>query len=219
MSYAAIMVHFDAGPSAHRRLHLAVDLANRFQAALIGIAGKSYLPTFVPDGLTAGEDAGGERREMMDIVADIGAEFRASAKHAKDVEWRGRAEHVNDLVSNAARAVDLVIIGQESEFDDELHYKLDPGIVILSAGRPVLVVPDDVDSLAAQRIVLAWKDTRESRRAVRDALPFLKEAKGVMLAEIFERRTESESQSHLDDTANYLLRHGINVEAQAYLRT
>ena len=219
MSYAAIMVHFDAGPSAHRRLHLAVDLANRFQAALIGISGKSYLPTFVPDGLTAGEGAGSERREMMDIVADIGAEFRASAKHAKDLEWRGRAEHVNDLVSNAARAADLVIIGQESKLDDELHYKLDPGIVILSAGRPVLVVPDDVDSLAAQRIVLAWKDTRESRRAVRDALPFLKEARGVMLAEISERRTESQSRSHLDDAANYLLRHGINVEAQAYLRT
>ncbi|MGZ3283932.1 MAG: universal stress protein, partial [Xanthobacteraceae bacterium] len=145
---------------------------------------------------------------MMDIVADIGAEFRASAKHAKDVEWRGRAEQVNDMVSNAARAADLVIIGQESKLDDELHYKLDPGIVILSAGRPVLVVPDDVDSLAAQRIVLAWKDTRESRRAVRDALPFLKEAKGVMLAEISERRTESQSRSHLDDTANYLLRHG-----------
>ena len=131
MSYAAIMVHFDAGPSAHRRLHLAVDLANRFQAALIGIAGKSYLPTFVSGGLAAGEGAGGVRQEMMDILADIGAEFRASAKHAKDVEWRGGAEPANDLVSNAARAADLVIIGQELEFDDELHYKLDPGIVML----------------------------------------------------------------------------------------
>jgi len=69
MSYAAIMVHFDAGPSAYRRLHLAVDLANRFQAALIGISGKSYLPTFVPDGLTAGEGAGSEGARSLAQLA------------------------------------------------------------------------------------------------------------------------------------------------------
>ena len=43
MSFAALMVHFDAGPNSHHRLRLAVDLTNRFEAALIGIAGRSYL--------------------------------------------------------------------------------------------------------------------------------------------------------------------------------
>ncbi len=52
MPYAALMVHFDPAPSAHRRVHLAVHLANRFQAALIGIAGRSYVPTLMAEGLT-----------------------------------------------------------------------------------------------------------------------------------------------------------------------
>ena len=31
-AFAALMVHFDAGPNSHRRLRLAVDLATRFDA-------------------------------------------------------------------------------------------------------------------------------------------------------------------------------------------
>jgi hypothetical protein len=53
MSLAVLMVHFDGKPAAYRRLRLAADLANRFEAALIGIAGRSYLPSFLADGNTA----------------------------------------------------------------------------------------------------------------------------------------------------------------------
>jgi hypothetical protein len=50
MTLAVLMVHFDGKPAAYRRLRLAADLANRFEAALIGIAGRSYLPSFLADG-------------------------------------------------------------------------------------------------------------------------------------------------------------------------
>jgi hypothetical protein len=45
MSYAALMVYFDDAPDARLRARLASDLANRFSAALIGIAGRVYLPS------------------------------------------------------------------------------------------------------------------------------------------------------------------------------
>ena len=47
-AFAALMVHFDAGPSSHHRLRLAVDLAIRFEAALIGIADVRICPLFSP---------------------------------------------------------------------------------------------------------------------------------------------------------------------------
>jgi hypothetical protein len=43
------MVHFDATRQSQRRLRLAVDLAARFHAALIGVADRSYLPPFLAD--------------------------------------------------------------------------------------------------------------------------------------------------------------------------
>jgi hypothetical protein len=35
-----------------------------------------------------------------------------------------------------------------------------------------------VETIAARRIVVAWKDTREARRAVHDALPLLTRGRG-----------------------------------------
>jgi len=43
-------------------------------------------------------------------------------------------------------------------------------------GRAALVAPDGVSSVGAEHVVIGWKDTREARRAVQDALPFLREA-------------------------------------------
>ena len=89
--------------------------------------------------------------------------------------------------------------------DDERNLELDPGMMILRAGRPVLIVPDEVDLLPARRIMLAWKDTRESRRAVSDALPFLKEATEVMIAEVCESRDRDGEPRSVEDVAAYLL--------------
>ena len=51
-------------------------------------------------------------------------------------------------------------------------------------GRPILVVPPGVDHLDAKRVAVGWKNTREARRAVRDALPFLKRASQVVVISV-----------------------------------
>jgi nucleotide-binding universal stress UspA family protein len=219
MSYAALMVHVGAGRIDGRRIRLAVDLADRFHALLIGIAGRSYLPPFLAeDPAVDAERNDGERKEMVDLLADMRKKFHASAKHVNRVEWRGIPDDANSLVPREARAADLLIIGRKQDARD-LYYSLDPGITILRAGRPVLLVPDGIDSLAGRRIVVAWKDAREARRAVRDALPFLKEAKEVMIVTVCEHGTETQAKKRIDDVENYLLRHKVIVRAKAFLHT
>ena len=83
----------------------------------------------------------------------------------------------------------------------------------------MLVVPDEIDLLPARRIMLAWKDTRESRRAVSDALPFLKEATEVLIAEVCEPGSETKSLRSVEDVAVHLRRHGVSVGAKAFLRS
>jgi nucleotide-binding universal stress UspA family protein len=219
MEYAALMVHFDATPKAASRLRLAADLADRFQAALIGVAGRSYLPSFLADGdIAADERNDAERHEMMNLLAEMEKKFRTAVRHINHVEWRGKLDYANDLVPRDARAADLIVIGRKRDPDD-LYYTLDPGLTILRAGRPVLVVPNGIDALAARRVVVAWKDTREARRAVRDALPFLREAEEVTIAEVCEFGTETQSQSRITDVTDYLLRHKVIVAAKSTLHT
>jgi nucleotide-binding universal stress UspA family protein len=213
------MVHVGAGRMDARRIRLAVDLADRFHALLIGIAGRSYLPPFLAEDRAADAECNNdERKEMMDLLAEMGKKFRTSTKQVKNVEWRGIPNDANSLVPREARAADLVIIGRKQDARD-LYYSLDPGITILRAGRPVLLVPDEFDSLEAHRIVVAWKDTREARRAVRDALPFLKGAKEAIIVTVCEHGTETQAKKHIDDVENYLLRHKVIVGAKAFLHT
>ena len=73
MAYKTLMVYFDGTPGALARLRLAVDLADRFRATLIGIAGPPYLP---PSELG-----------MEDSLARIEKEFRGVAKRVK--MWSG----------------------------------------------------------------------------------------------------------------------------------
>ena len=67
--------------------------------------------------------------------------------------------------------------------------------------------------------MVAWKDTRESRRAVCDAIPFLRNAEEVTIVEISEHGRETQSQRSIDDVAGYLLRHKVVVGAKVYLQT
>jgi nucleotide-binding universal stress UspA family protein len=202
MAYTALMVYFDATPSAHARLRLAVDLADRFRATLIGIAGPPYLPS--------------SELGMVDALGKIELEFRAGAKRIQTVEWRGRPVWAGVLVPEEARAADLVVIGRASR-SWEMFDANDPATIILRAGRPVLFVPDGVDSLVAQRIVIAWKDSREARRAVKDALPFLKLAKEIAIVAV--NQDSVRSQGEFDDIGNYLLRHGVIMGIKAQLDT
>jgi hypothetical protein len=47
MSFAALMVHVDIEHDSEPRVELAIGLADRFQAALIGVAGCALWPAFM----------------------------------------------------------------------------------------------------------------------------------------------------------------------------
>ena len=65
----------------------------------------------------------------------------------------------------------------------------------------------------AEKIVVAWKDTREARRAVVDALPFLKAASEVLVATVDEGDYSTERED-LDDMMAWLAVHGIKARAE-----
>ena len=217
MSYAALMVHVDIEPYSDRRVQLAVDLAERFHAALIGVAGWAPRPAFAAEGVVVdAEITAHELQDMKARLSDTETRFRAAARPLRQIEWRGALDFPIEVVVREARAADLLIVGRQPVAAAWYH-ALDPGSIVLRAGRPVLSVPQQIDRLSARRVVVAWKDTRECRRAVSDSLPILQEAEEVLLLEVCERGSEVDAVRHLDDVATYLVRHRVPVGAKAYL--
>jgi nucleotide-binding universal stress UspA family protein len=79
--------------------------------------------------------------------------------------------------------------------------------VVLSSGRPVLCVPH-AGSFATlgQRVLVAWRGTRESARALHDALPLLVRARHVTLF------TAGDGSAGGEEALRHLADHGVEAE-------
>jgi nucleotide-binding universal stress UspA family protein len=214
MSFATLMVHLEIAAETDARVRLAANLAERFAATLIGISA-SVLPPYPAENLYF-ETAEFYTREQRDILAALKqteAVFRSAVTPlGAGSEWRSAMDLPETYVAAEARSADLVIVGQSREPAD-ICRSVDPGTVILKAGRPVLVVPPGVEALRAEHILIGWKDSREARRAVRDALPLLQSAKSVAIVEVCEDGADDATRRRIDDVAQYLRRHRVVVGA------
>ncbi len=118
------------------------------------------------------------------------------------------------LAAHHAHSADLSIvagaIGDTAEGAVTQSYF---GGLLLESGRPVLVVPPRCKAtLPPKRIVLAWRPTRESTRAMHDALPFLETAERVDVLVVNADGGEAgHGEQPGGDVAAHLAKHGVNV--------
>lgn len=184
MTIANIMVAVDLGEPARDRVRLAAQLADDFRARLIGIAAE------MPDygGCPVGPTPGGAycipsiQEAVLDDLKRAQAVFQAAAGGQRRVEWRSNLDFPSAFLASQAAAADLVILGRGGDGNPCLC--VDPGNILMGLGRPALIVPPEVGRLAAKRVAVGWTNTCEARRAVRDALPFLKRASEAVVVTV-----------------------------------
>jgi nucleotide-binding universal stress UspA family protein len=135
--------------------------------------------------------------------------------HRQDVrvEWRPFLDPPCSVLAREARAADLVVLGSQAQGVDVSSP--DAGDALMQLGKPALLVPPGVSRLRGERVVVGWKDSREARRAVQDALPFLHEASEVTVVEACGVQERAEAQARVDDVVRFLTRHRINARGQA----
>jgi nucleotide-binding universal stress UspA family protein len=212
MSFSTIMVHLDLAGSSEAPLRIAAEMAARFDARLIGTSAADIQPLYFMDGTAAQEMLEKERADILAQVSAKEKQFRAALKHrATKIEWRSKLAWPADFVAQEARAADLLIVGTNAARNDGLR-RINPGELVLRAGRPVLVVPPQIEWLKFSNMVVAWKDTREARRAINDALPLLHKSKEVAVIELVERDADqAAAKARVKDVADWLVRRGINA--------
>jgi nucleotide-binding universal stress UspA family protein len=215
MSFAAFLVYVEADAMPKQRVRLAANLADRFAAHLIGVSALAIPPPIVANGMVLSDTTDVDIELMRAGLTEKGDWFRRLAGVDRHMlEWRQGLDFPLEVVSREARSADLVILGQVSKWESA-YRTFDPGRAILKMGRPALVVPKAVSSVKADHIVIGWKDTREARRAVRDAVPFLQRAVRVTLVGACEPDEELAATGQLDDVTHYLRRHDIRIKGSA----
>lgn len=213
MSFKSLMVHIDLDRPNDTRIKIAGDLAERFGAGVIGIAACREVPFAYADGYAASQLIEQERKAIANRMKEAETRFRCVLNgHAKFVEWRSSISDPTEYALQQVRAADLVILGaaHREESHDPMR-ELDPAGFLAAVGRPVLLVPHEVEALNAKSILIAWKDTREARRAVLDALPLLRLCERAIVAQIDEGNDPAAAQTAVNDVVVWLSRHGVKA--------
>ena len=219
MPYKSILVHVDETPRCAARLDAAFELGQAFGAHVTGLAlvPEIVVPPMVEVAYGA-KLAAAHTQALREALDPVKAGFAERARRAgvSSSEWR---EGNGDVVATAAlhaRYADLLVIGQ-SDPEDERTRPV-PGFqesVILAAGRPVLVMPyAGTFTRVGTKALVAWNASRESTRAVTDALPLLQRAASVAVIVVDPGDTPGvHGDSPGADISLYLARHGIKAVA------
>ena len=215
MPYKTIVVHADLGVSAAGRIRLAARLARTFEAHLVGSAATGLSRFIPPDTIAAGGSA---------LALHCAALRRRAAQALEDFERLAREEGVassearlvdDDLYGGMAiqaRYCDLFVVGQTDRQQAAQEPLGDlPEYLLLTSGRPVLVVPST--GCAPQPggdALVAWDRSVEAARAVAGALPLLR--LGGVTTVLGFGDDDARCGPHEDPStrlADYLGRHGV----------
>ncbi|MGJ5181696.1 universal stress protein [Bradyrhizobium oligotrophicum] len=217
MTFATVMVSLALNQPNEARLEVASDLAARFGAGMIGVAAAEFSP---PLYFTTGEQAQdlidqGEAA-LQNRLAELERQFRSVVGgRAAPLSWRSALDFPARYVLAQAHAADILVTGAVHPGMSDAFATANPRDLVMQAGRPLLVVPDNAGLIDLGTVLVAWKETPEARRAITDALPLLAKASEVVVAEIPEDTSDYDAcEARLDDVVAWLGRHGIAASAR-----
>jgi nucleotide-binding universal stress UspA family protein len=223
MAYKTILAHCNDKKRVGRTVGAAVELAERFDARLIGLSVSP--PVLVVPAGVPGTAATVVIDERAQAYRRNNPAMKAAFQAAVDgktltPEWREEdagTSTIVDVLIRHARVADLIVVAQR-DWQSSVSAEFDVGDrLAVAAGRPVLLVPNEgVHSGIGTRVVVAWNGRREATRAAFDALPLLQKATEVKVLWI-DPRSEGEDAAAFaaTDLCTALARHGIVCEAAA----
>lgn len=213
MPYARLMACLEFDRPNDRVLAVARDLAKRLNARVVGMAAKqasAHVGQLGPS-----EPHEHDLHKFKARARQAEDEFRAIFPDSEAHPWRARLTFgpASEFVAGEARAADLVIASTARH--ESLLFSTgqpDAGDLLMRLGRPLLGVPNGVTGLKLAHALVCWKDGREARRAVADALPLLSAAGRVDVVELADARHIEEARARLAEIGAWLGGHGVEAQ-------
>jgi nucleotide-binding universal stress UspA family protein len=186
MNLTSILVYIDTTPACDIRMDFAFRLARRCDAHVTGAG-------------------------LEEAVVGPGDRFdRLLREEQVSGEWQTIIGLPESYLTRYACAYDLVIVGQRDDDDGDPTALAAPENIVLSCGRPVLIVPRVAAFPRVEgNLLIAWNGSREATRAVQDASPVMSLYDAVTVLSVNpEEDADIELQAKLID---HLARHGLNA--------
>lgn len=156
---------------------------------------------------------GNERaqRELLTQLRDVFDDFsqarpQTAAGDAMFI-WNGDNLFSDIKIGAYGRVFDLTVVGRPST-DPRDPRQATLETVLFESGRPILVAPPQPPRAMGEIIVIAWNGSTETARTVGFAMPFLAQARKVMIVSVSNAMSPGPGP---DVLASALRRHGLDV--------
>lgn len=189
MAIQNLLVAYNGGAASDAALHLALQMASKYDAHLTGIVahGASSVTKNIPNWLSdAMRTSIGEITERRTV--ELGQKFQtyAEGKIDKDkLHWIDVKANPDKAVTFYSRFFDLTILGQYENLIAADELLLHPDRIAFESGRPILVAPKTHSEVEInEHAVVAWDGRRTASRAFFDAMQVLETKKKVSIVTV-----------------------------------
>ena len=220
----AILVPFEESDVVDSVLGTACLAAQRFGSYVEGVYVQPALPAIASaDGFGVVTPAFVEKYEQEDRARinqaegyfndfmqarGVSGSDTGGASDAPSAVWQNVGPS-DDYVGHRGRLFDLIVVGRP------VHGATTPTMHTLEAalfetGRPILIAPPTTPSTLGDTISIAWNGSTETSRTIAFAMPFLQQAKKVVVVTIEDAMVPGPTGS---EVARHLGRNGIEASA------
>ena len=175
MSIKTIAIHLAGDAEQENRLQTSIDLARRLRAVLVGIYATHGAG--MPDGVAGRGASSAFLREIEEATRERATITRSlfertCKSHALDHEWIAAPGEATRVLAAQSTVSDLLVLSKSgASLTGHLVAPHGPGEMAMEAACPVLVLPEGkTDHSIGRRILIGWKPTRPTGRAVRGSV-------------------------------------------------
>jgi nucleotide-binding universal stress UspA family protein len=150
------------------------------------------------------------RRLFRDFMTAQGVPVGAVAPDyvGPSASWREEDGRQNAIVGMTGRVYDLILVEQPEKLASIAEATLEDAL--FESGRPVMMVPPNAPSVLGETIAIAWNGSTETGTTVALAMPFLKQARHVVIVAVGPQHMPEPGPTG-DELARTLETHGLNV--------
>ena len=210
-----VMVHLDGTAADEARLAAVDEIAELFQSRIIGLF-LNVLPLLAPEeenGLSAVQSV-----NLIDLAREAGDKMEIKltqrlARLQKPVELRrfdGFVDTIADIAAREARTADAFVTLRPNGASPEPERMVES--VLFGSGRHLLLVPHRRSAkVALDHILLAWNGSRESARAMAEAMPYLRKAQAVTVIVVDDEPPVEQNALEGVSAVDHLKQHDVSA--------
>jgi nucleotide-binding universal stress UspA family protein len=132
----------------------------------------------------------------------------ASGSDGPSASWREEDGRQNAVVGMTGRVYDLILVEQPEKLASIAEATLEDAL--FESGRPVMMVPKTLGPHLGETIAVAWNGSTETALTVAVSMPFLKQAKQVVVVAVGPQHMPEPGPTG-EELVRCLEGHGLNV--------